>query len=556
MPAKNKQKNNKRSSANNNNNKAANAKPRSRGVLIQRDIPFFEQESPFADNMQNREILAAQLQLIISQGEPLQFQPPGPLPPRGVWREFKFSTYSAQETGAKDTEILAVVSKIQDLESRYCEACRAKDWGNLSETAVELVQLTATFGGGENHWHYAQYRYDKLLFLDSQFPEYINGAWLLPSTANSLSDMVADEEEDPFFRAYAAHLYARDVYYYNRSYQEMAHDVEAIWKSKELLLRNILTFEKYSKDVTSLDKSRILQRYEKNVSVGNILTQITEAWQEKVEELKKYISVQPEVYEEINKLAQKMRQTKVAEVFPVPPTLDRKTLESVARLPECEKCYLVAKLEFSVYEQYNLGKDCDEGSAKRMKKSEKYAVFQVNRERFDKGKRRGVFDLVHCCLVAKGDPLPKKILSPLVAACLRPHQMIVPGHNNRNSNNKPARPAKVLLQGAEEASQPQVRLFMSMMGLMDAAIEVADPKLMELLAETEDMIAAPSKKEFPHLHDKARGIKCDGCERVGPSLRKCICMKVYYCSRQCQTTEWSAHKVDHEEEMKIKASQK
>ena len=215
----------------------------------------------------------------------------------------------------------------------------------------------------------------------------------------------------------------------------------------------------------------------------------------------------------------------------------------------------MVELDLTSFELYDLGRDGDEASAKRIEKCDKYAVFHIDRQKLAEGKRRGVFDLVYWCLVQKVNPLPKKIISPLVAACLQPHRRIVPGQHKSKANHNPVRPTKVLFQTDKAASHPQVRLFMSMMGFTADALEVVDSKLIELLAETKDKITAPSKKEFPYLHDHARGIKCDGCGKVGPTLRKCSCMEVYYCSRECQKKQWSSHEADHKEVMKIKASQ-
>ena len=281
MPAKNKQKNNKRSSSN---SKAANGKPRSRGVLIQRDVPYLEKESPFVNNLQAREMCVARS--IMAR------QPSGTLSPRGVWREFKFSTYYSTEGGNS-----AVTSKIQELESLYCEGCRSKNWLNISTVAPQLVRFTTTVDSGDNQWRYAQYRYDKLLFLDSQYPEY--ASWLVTGSGMYLADMVRDEKEDPFFRAYAAHLLARNVHFYLMYCQELPQDEATKWKNKKDQLDFILKFVKCSKEVSSLHRSRILQRYETNISVGQILDQISEAWEVDIADLQDYVALQPEVHEEL-----------------------------------------------------------------------------------------------------------------------------------------------------------------------------------------------------------------------------------------------------------------
>ena len=48
--------------------------------------------------------------------------------------------------------------------------------------------------------------------------------------------------------------------------------------------------------------------------------------------------------------------------------------------------------------------------------------------------------------------------------------------------------------------------------------------------------------EFLH---KTRHLKCAGCEKIGQEFarRKCGgCQRVYYCSKECQKSDWAAHK--------------
>ena len=504
----------------------AKAKPNVRGVLIQREIPTIPHGThgiPFISNFHRGEAVKAEL--VMAGLPPI-------LPPTGFWRDYKFSTYS---TKLVEPEF---VTTIQNLEGRYCQACRVKDWKLFSLIALQLVDLT-TDGG----WSYAQYRYDKLLFLDFQFPEY--NSPLSATSIRLLEGMACNDHEDSFFRAYATHLLARSHIF--GGYDDQ--DEEEKWAHKEVLLYCLTAFKVQSEAVSSECRDRNIERYEKKVAIGELLDAILEAWKYDEELCEDYLSVQIELHKENDEVERQYRKTKVEEVFPEPVTLDRKLLESVANLPELESCYLVVKLDLSDDEKYHLGEYYGDGHKKRLEEGQKYAVFTVNQKNFIKGKRRRVFDLVQRCLLAESDPLPKKVLAPLAVACLQPYQVIIPCRENRKHAQEPARPKKVLFAAEEEASHQQVRLFMSMMGFKLAEVEVADRQLIQLLIETSDGITAPSKKEFPHLHDEAKGIECGGCGKVGNSLQRCPCKKAYYCSHQCQTEKWPSHKADHKQEM-------
>jgi hypothetical protein len=142
----------------------------------------------------------------------------------------------------------------------------------------------------------------------------------------------------------------------------------------------------------------------------------------------------------------------------------------------------------------------------------------------------------------------KNLLSTFIASCLEPHVVI---RGSRQGMTDPSRPCKVLFETSSDLLDPQVQMFMSLMGCSSEKMEVTDPSLLKLLYGTlmevnfESMKNVFTKKDTPHIWDKGQRIMCGNCAKVGPTLKLCCCRKVYYCCAECQKAQWPAHKGDH-----------
>jgi hypothetical protein len=172
-----------------------------------------------------------------------------------------------------------------------------------------------------------------------------------------------------------------------------------------------------------------------------------------------------------------------------------------------------------------------------------FLAFTVDLQKFHCGKKKNVFTQlqeVYC------DPLQsrqKNILSTFVLSCLEPY-VLMP---NIPQTYPSARPRQVLLESTVDSKDPQVRMFLSIMGCTQ--LEAASPALLALLNETLDDVkekSCPLAFAFaPHLVDHLLGIKCGNCDTIGSKLKECPCGKTYYCSTACQKAQWREHKSEH-----------
>jgi hypothetical protein len=178
------------------------------------------------------------------------------------------------------------------------------------------------------------------------------------------------------------------------------------------------------------------------------------------------------------------------------------------------------------------------GASKRV-----FIAFTVDLQKFHRGRKRNVFTQlqeVYC------DPLQgrqKNILSTFVLSCLEPYVLLP----NTPQTYPSARPQQVLLESTVDSKDPQVRMFLSMMGCTQ--VEAASPVLLALLNKKQGDVKEKScSLAFafaPHLGDYLRGIKCGNCETIGSKLKQCPCGKAYYCSTECQKAQWKLHKSEH-----------
>jgi hypothetical protein len=126
---------------------------------------------------------------------------------------------------------------------------------------------------------------------------------------------------------------------------------------------------------------------------------------------------------------------------------------------------------------------------------------------------------------------------------LEPHVLLP----NAPQTYPSARPRQVLLESTVDSKDPQVRMFLSMMGC--TKVEAASPALLALLDETKEAVQQKSSllafSFLPHLGDHVLGIKCGNCATVGSKLKKCPCGMAYYCSTECQKAQWKVHQSEH-----------
>jgi MYND finger len=115
-----------------------------------------------------------------------------------------------------------------------------------------------------------------------------------------------------------------------------------------------------------------------------------------------------------------------------------------------------------------------------------------------------------------------------------------------------------VFEKASDSDDSQAQMFLAMMGVDSGNARAADPRLVQLLRETQQEVMLQtlktlcSKADKPHLWDFASNIMCGNCEKVGPTLKRCACRKAYYCSAECQRLQWAAQKSDHKEAMRKK----
>jgi hypothetical protein len=217
-------------------------------------------------------------------------------------------------------------------------------------------------------------------------------------------------------------------------------------------------------------------------------------------------------------------------MFRRPPAVTSAVIQQVKALPEKNFALLIL--------QDDEIKALPTGGSARV-----FLAFTVDLEKFHRGRRKKVFTQlqeVYC------DPLQsrqKNILSTLALSCLEPY-VLMP---NIPQTYPSARPRQVLLESTADSKDPQVCMFLTMMGCTQ--VEAASPALLALLNETLDDVkekSCPLSFGFaPHLEDYLLGIKCGNCDTIGSKLKKCPCGKAYYCSTECQKAQWRVHKNEH-----------
>jgi hypothetical protein len=224
-----------------------------------------------------------------------------------------------------------------------------------------------------------------------------------------------------------------------------------------------------------------------------------------------------------------------------PPAITSTVIEQVKGLPDKDTALLII---------------CDEKLATFFSEGPKHCfkAFTVNLDNFHSGKRAKVFTQIQVLYCDPTQSPQKNLLSTFVLACLMPYGF----SPNKPLDHPAARPRKVLLRGGVSLEDPQVRLFLSMMGCTQ--VEVADPALLTLLTETWDGVMVETTRyacpDSPHINDYSRGIKCGNCGLYGPKLQGCPCGKTYYCSTQCQNAKWEEHKSEHKSAIARKKAKK
>jgi hypothetical protein len=218
------------------------------------------------------------------------------------------------------------------------------------------------------------------------------------------------------------------------------------------------------------------------------------------------------------------------EMLRKPPTVTSTVIEKVKALSETDFALLIIPDEDL--------ETLPGGASTRI-----FIAFTVDLQKFHCGRKKKVFTQlqeVYC------DPLQsrqKNILSTFVLSCLEPYVLLP----NTPQTYPSSRPRQVLFESTVDSKDPQIRMFLSMMGC--TVVEAASPALLALLDETkEDVKDKSSLLAFafaPHLGDCLRGIKCGNCDTIGSKLKKCPCGKAYYCSTECQKAQWRVHKSEH-----------
>jgi hypothetical protein len=157
-----------------------------------------------------------------------------------------------------------------------------------------------------------------------------------------------------------------------------------------------------------------------------------------------------------------------------PHTITSATMEQVMKLPETNTTMLIiSETEDSVAPP----------ALRPLKMIRGFRALVVNIERFHSGKRTKVFDQVQCLMCDPKVSSQKNLLSMFVLTCLEPF-VFIPG---TPQTTPPSRPRRVLLEKGSDADDPQVQMFLSMMG---AAVET----LRRLILVSFSCSARPAKK--------------------------------------------------------------
>jgi hypothetical protein len=192
------------------------------------------------------------------------------------------------------------------------------------------------------------------------------------------------------------------------------------------------------------------------------------------------------------------------EMFRKPPAVTSTVIEQVKALPEKDITLLIRPDADLVIPPHG------GGASKNI-----YRAFTVDLENFC-SKRKKVFTQLQALPCDPLQSRQKNIVSTFVLSCLEPYVLLP----NSPQTYPAARPRQVLLESTVASEDPQVHMFLSMMGC--TVVEAASPALLALLDETKEDVKSKSTRHAfafaPHLRDSSRGLKCGNCE-MDQSLR-------------------------------------
>lgn len=180
-------------------------------------------------------------------------------------------------------------------------------------------------------------------------------------------------------------------------------------------------------------------------------------------------------------------------------------------------------------------------------------AFTVDMDRFSRGETTLVFDQIKMLLCDPAESRQKNLLATFASACLQPYVHTL----GQEQQHPAARPSTVLLTPTD-SMDPNVLLFLEMMGILD--ISEAGTDMLNLLNNTffSEVNARSSRhvmrfSKTPLMHDISNGIHCMNCHMVGSGrLKMCPCGGAWFCSKACQRIQWPAHKQEHKIIMKSK----
>jgi len=233
-------------------------------------------------------------------------------------------------------------------------------------------------------------------------------------------------------------------------------------------------------------------------------------------------------------------QSKKTEDLLIPAPVNSSVMEQISALPEEEQIFLIC-----CYGEKGFGE------ARRVT----YRVFSVDLTRFRQGKKKKVFSQVKVSMGRPTDTRESHIVCTTAAACLEPWK--ISPYETGAARYPAFRPAKVIFEEKADANSPQIRLFLSMMGINE--IDVAEPRLVALLRKSLPEVLSNSSRhvfsrdEMPHTRDLCKQIVCGNCGKTGVT-KKCACGKHYYCDKNCQKAKWQDHKADHKKWMSKKSN--
>ncbi|OEU23577.1 hypothetical protein FRACYDRAFT_233752 [Fragilariopsis cylindrus CCMP1102] len=240
------------------------------------------------------------------------------------------------------------------------------------------------------------------------------------------------------------------------------------------------------------------------------------------------------------------------------PEINPTTIEKVKTLPE-EK-------DFAMYIRKDDEKQSSSIPNSNSSVSEKfktYRVLTIDMKRLEhlienNKKQYSAFDQIQVTRV-EYEKKEEDVLPYIFAlACLRPF-LGLPGLSKRI----PFRPGKLLLIDNEVANNPGIKLIVLMMGCSD--VQSISPDLAKIVNDNMEKIQMNSGKNMygddkdlgekacPTINAALNGYVCLNCKKADMDIMQCACKKAYFCSKECQTTNWPSHKKEHKRIMTKKA---